>query len=81
MYYARYRSSTAGTTGCVKEFLTKPQEHANFPPQVTYECDLCPEGSHGFRLTGSTIVSTPRQDKALREYCLKSGIEQDVELT
>lgn len=77
-YYAIYSSTTAGTTGCVKTFLTQPIEGGNsFAPQVEYECDLCNK-KHGFRLKTTHLVSTPSQDRSILSYAAKENMESNV---
>lgn len=78
-FYGHYKSSTVSETGCVKEFISKPQEHAIFIPQLQYECDLC-QKTHGFRLLRSLTASTPRQRKELERYCENNKLEVDVSL-
>ena len=79
-YHGLYRSSTSGTTGCIKQFLTASSHQPSFPPMVQYECDLC-HTVHGFRLTSTQMASTPTQRANLRRNCAAQGIELDVELT
>lgn len=79
-YYGEYVSSTTGQSGCVKRFMSVPQEKITFPPQVSYMCDLC-DVTHGFRLKGAHIISTPSQEKAFRRaYATEEHVEFDVDV-
>ena len=79
-YFGHYRSSTTGTTGCVKEFITVGAGACMFQPQVSYYCDLCKK-EHGFRYARAHMVATPSQRKSLERYCKEHGIEDAVALT
>lgn len=79
MFYGHYRSSSSGTTGCVKEFMTGQSEKMLFSPQVSYRCDLCND-SHGFRLYKIHQVQTPSASKQFNVMCEKLAIERDVEV-
>lgn len=79
MFYGHYKSSNVGRSGCVKEFVSLPQEAIGFPPQVSYKCDLCKD-THGFRLHRTVVASTPSSLKALYSFCETNNIEKDVEV-
>lgn len=78
-YHGFYRASTATITGCVKEFASIGQPSLQFPPQVSYYCDLC-KTEHGFRFVRSVSVATPRQQLAFDEYCKSHFIEREVQV-
>lgn len=76
-YYGEYRSSTVSQTGCIKQFVTSPNTHLLFPPQVSYECSLCNK-THGFRLVRTWSVSTEKQIKSFEKYCVDHKMDLDV---
>lgn len=79
-YYGIYSSTTAGTTGCVKQFLSQPIDgQSSFPPQVEYDCDLC-DTKHGFRLKTWHMTSTPSQVNSILEYAAKENMESNVKV-
>lgn len=79
MYFAHYKSSSTGQSGCIKEFVTPETDHTMFPPQVSYACNLC-KISHGFRLARTHIVNTPSMRKQFDTFCVSNHIERDVEV-
>lgn len=79
-YYAIYSSTTTGTTGCVKKFLSQPvDKNASFPPQVEYDCDLC-NTKHGFRLRTWHMASTKSQHDSIKSYAAKENMESNVKV-
>lgn len=79
MYFGIYLSSTSGTTGCVKQFVTTPKEDLSFSPQVTYHCNLC-GFDHGFRYSRAVVVSTPSAQRQFDQLCINNSWERDVEI-
>ncbi len=80
MYYGIYRSSTSAQTGCVKQIATTAQEQMQFPPQISFSCDLC-NTTHNFRYVSAMRPTTESQKKNFFEFCLKYKIESDVNIS
>lgn len=75
-YYALYGSSVAGTTGCTKQFCSEPKDELRFPPNVTFECDVC-NTTHFFRLVKTYFITSPsKQEKFIKDFLanIESGI-------
>lgn len=80
VFAARYFSSTAGTTGCRKEFIAQPRPQNDFSAAVVYHCDLC-KTRHNFSLQEAYHLATPKQLKNFENYCDKNGITRYIEIT
>lgn len=77
VYHGHYKSATTSLTGCIKEFVSLPQNDLLFPPQVNYYCDLCKE-EHNFRFLSGWQVASPKQFEDIKVYCSERSIERDV---
>lgn len=69
MYYGYYTS----LEGDGSNFITKQQEHMQFPPQVTYS-------GIKYKLARCYQASTTSQIKRLQDFCEKMHGEIDVEI-
>lgn len=74
-YLGEYRA----VNGCHKLWVSEYQDSLSFPPQVSYQCDLC-HTTHNFRLGKTYTITTPSQERQFEEYCKKNSIEQDVSI-
>lgn len=77
IYYGSYHSSTTSTTGCVKKFVSFPQDNILFPPQVNYYCDLC-NYEHNFNFNTSWLITSIKQQNDLERYFTDNNIEKNV---